>query len=74
MMRRLHLSVREFLTDAVRTSLILFKIMIPVSIVIKILRETGVIEIIGVAFAPVMELLGLPGAMGLVWVLSLIHI
>ncbi len=71
-MRRLWLLLREFFVDAVKTSLILFRIMIPVSIVIKILKETGVIEVIGTAFGPVMESLGLPGAMGLVWVTGMV--
>lgn len=71
-MQRAYSMFRDFLADAVRTSMILFKIMIPVSIVIKILKETGLIELIGVGFAPLMELIGLPGAMGLVWVTGMV--
>jgi len=71
-MRRLWPLLREFFTEAARTSLILFRIMIPVSIVIKILKETGIIEALGLAFGPVMESLGLPGAMGLVWVTGMV--
>ncbi|HOW51135.1 MAG TPA: hypothetical protein PLV42_03705 [bacterium] len=71
-MQRSYTILREFLADAVRTSMILFKIMIPVSIVIKILKETGLIELIGAGFAPLMELIGLPGAMGLVWVTGMV--
>ncbi|NTW32551.1 MAG: hypothetical protein HGB12_08005 [Bacteroidetes bacterium] len=45
----------------------LFKIMIPVSIAVKILQETGAIEYIGIALSPLMRIVGLPGEMGLVW-------
>ncbi|HSA33461.1 MAG TPA: nucleoside recognition domain-containing protein [bacterium] len=71
-MRNATAALRGLLTETWRTSLILFRIMIPVSIVIKILKETGLIEIIGASFAPLMELIGLPGAMGLVWVTGMV--
>lgn len=45
----------------------MFRIMIPVSIGVKILQMTGAIEYIGIALAPIMKLVGLPGEMGLVW-------
>jgi len=41
--------------------------MIPVSILVKILQETGLIVYIGKALAPLMSVMGLPGEMGLVW-------
>jgi spore maturation protein SpmB len=46
--------------------------MIPISIVVKILQETGLIVHIGNALAPLMKLMGLPGEMGLVWASSMI--
>lgn len=48
-------------------SLMLFKIMIPVSIFVKIIQVTGIIYYIGIALSPLMELTGLPGEMGIVW-------
>lgn len=45
----------------------MLKILIPVSIGVKILQETGAMEYIGLALAPLMRLVGLPGEMGLVW-------
>ena len=45
----------------------LFKIMIPVIIVVKILEELGIIEYIGIILEPLMSLVGLPESMGLVW-------
>jgi hypothetical protein len=50
----------------------MFKIMVPVSIVVKILKEVGAIELIGKALAPMMTLVGLPGEMGLVWASGMI--
>ena len=48
----------------------LFKILIPVIIVIKILEEFGAVGIIGEILSPVMQLVGLPESMGLVWAAS----
>jgi spore maturation protein SpmB len=45
----------------------MFRIMIPVSIIVKILQETGAIVYIGIALSPLMKIVGLPGEMGLVW-------
>jgi len=53
--------------DTLITAWVMFKIMIPVSIVVKILQMTGAIEYIGIALSPIMRLVGLPGEMGLVW-------
>lgn len=47
--------------------LLLFKIMIPVLIVVKALEEMGAIPYISLALEPVMRLVGLPDSMGLVW-------
>ncbi|MCL2294797.1 MAG: hypothetical protein FWC36_08030 [Spirochaetes bacterium] len=49
----------------------LFKVMIPVSIVMKILTELGLISYIGDILSPVMSLAGLPGAYGIVWAAAL---
>jgi hypothetical protein len=46
--------------------------MIPISIVVKILQETGLIVYVGEALSPLMQLMGLPGEMGLVWASSMI--
>lgn len=64
--------VKELFRESFKTSWVLFKIMIPVSIVIKILKETGLIGIIGDVFSPFMQFIGLPGAMGLVWVTGML--
>ncbi len=59
--------------DAVRISLDLFKIMIPVVIAVKILQELNLISYLAAPLAPVMKLVGLPGEMGLVWATALIN-
>ena len=57
---------------ASQLSLTLFKLMIPIIIVIKILEHFGFIDIISQSLSPVMEWVGLPGAMGLVWATTMI--
>jgi hypothetical protein len=63
---------KDVFLDAGKTSLILFKIMIPISVIVKILTEYGIIEIIGDSLTPVMNTVGLPGEFGLVWATAMI--
>jgi hypothetical protein len=62
----------ELRKDVISTVIVMFRIMIPVSIVVKILKEAGAIEVIGQGLAPLMKLVGLPGEMGLVWASGMI--
>jgi spore maturation protein SpmB len=64
---KVKLFFKELFKDTLNTAWVMFKIMIPVSIVVKILQMTGVIVYIGIALSPIMRLVGLPGEMGLVW-------
>ena len=64
--------IKDIARDAVQTTVTLLKIMIPVSVAVKIFQETGMIEAVGSALAPVMELVGLPGGYGLVWATAMI--
>jgi len=59
--------VQSWFRQSITTSIKIFKIMIPVSILVKILQETGLIVYIGKALAPLMSVMGLPGEMWLVW-------
>ena len=52
-------------------SLTLFKLMIPVLVVVKLLEMAGLIDILSGALAPVMQWVGLPADMGLVWATTL---
>ena len=64
--------IRSFFTEALHICIPLFKIMIPVIILVKILREVGAIEFLGQMIGPVMSIMGLPGIMGLVWATSMV--
>jgi hypothetical protein len=59
--------------DACRVSLDLFKIMVPVIILVKILQELGLIRYIAIPLGPVMEAAGLPAEMGLVWATAILN-
>ena len=50
------------------TCLTLFKILIPVSIIVRLLQITGWLHYIGLVFEPLMQLMGLPGEMAIAWV------
>jgi hypothetical protein len=63
----LYKGFKAYLTDALSISLMLFKIMIPVSIAVKVLESWGVIHYMALVLEPFMEMVGLPGSMGLVW-------
>ncbi len=63
---------RLILVETWKTSLILFKIVIPISIAVRLFNEWGVTAYIGLALSPVMELAGLPGSLGLVWATAMI--
>jgi spore maturation protein SpmB len=58
---------KELFTDTLKTGWMMLKILIPVSIVVKILQETGAIVYLGIALSPLMKVVGLPGEIGLVW-------
>lgn len=61
------LLLRELGRDTLKTSGELIKITVPAVIVVKILEELGLIIYISMMLEPVMELMGLPGPLGLVW-------
>ncbi|MHC1725424.1 MAG: nucleoside recognition domain-containing protein [Syntrophobacteraceae bacterium] len=63
---------KKLFMDAWQISRHLFKIMIPIVIVVKILQETGGIALLGNLLAPVMHIVGLPGSMGLVWATTIV--
>ncbi len=64
--------IKETLTDAGSTTLTLLKILIPVSIIVKILSELEAIEIIGNYLSHAMGVVGLPGEFGLVWATAML--
>ena len=50
----------------------LFKLMIPIIIAVKIIEELGGIKYIAMALEPMMDLVGLPASMGLVWATTML--
>lgn len=50
----------------------IFKIMIPISIGVKVLDMAGGMPYIGELFRPIMKLMGLPGETGLIWATAII--
>lgn len=65
-------ALKTIVKEASLTTFELLKIMIPVSIIVKILAEFGLIEVIGRGLAPLMNIVGLPGSVGLVWATAMI--
>jgi hypothetical protein len=65
-------ALRTQITEASKVSFVLFRIMVPVIIAVKVLGELGLVVYIARAFEPVMGLVGLPGDMGIVWATSMI--
>ena len=58
--------------QAIATTWTLLRIMIPITIIVKILQSFGFIDIIGMGLSPLMHLVGLPGETGLVWATAMI--
>ena len=63
--------IKSIIIDSVKTSIDLFKIMIPIIIGIKIIQELGLIKYLALPLSPLMELCGLPAQTGLVWAAAL---
>ena len=57
---RLTEGAKSLLREAVKVSWDLFKIMVPVIVLAKVLKEIGVVGYVGAALGPVMKLVGLP--------------
>ena len=64
--------LKEVLKEACSTTVTLLKIMIPISIIVKILDYYGLIDVIGNYLSPVMGVVGLPGEFGLVWATAMV--
>ena len=71
-MEKITTEIKDTLKETIFTTFELLKIMIPISIIVKILGELGIIEIAGDFLAPIMRVVGLPGDFGLVWATAMI--
>jgi hypothetical protein len=65
-------AAKKALREALDVSFILFRVMVPVIIVVKVLQEAGAIGVLASILSPVMRVVGLPGEMGLVWATALV--
>lgn len=58
---------KELFDEIIAVSWPLFKLMIPVILIVKVLEELGGVAILGQWLGPLMAMVGLPQEMGLVW-------
>lgn len=65
-------AIKNLLRDTWLTSWELIRLTVPVAIATKILEELGLISVLSVLLEPVMGVLGLPGALGLVWMTAML--
>lgn len=63
---------KELLKEIIDVTSTLFRIMIPIILVIKVIEELGGIVILSEWLSPVMETVGLPKEMGLVWATTIL--
>ncbi len=59
------------LREIYQVSSTLFRIMVPVLLLVKLLEEMGAIYYLSLLLEPLMALVGLPESMGLVWATTL---
>lgn len=71
-MSRIVPATKKLLRDTISLYWELIKIMVPVMILVRLCVEFGVIEVLGRVISPVMQLVGLPGEMGFVWVTAMV--
>ena len=64
---------KQLWLDAVAASLSIFKVMIPIIILVKTLQEFELIAYLAYPLEPLMGFIGLPAEMGLVWATSLLN-
>lgn len=72
-MNKLITIIKELFRDATAASIEMFKVMIPVIILVKLLHELGLIKYLAWPLKPLMSLVGLPAEMGLVWATAMVN-
>jgi len=63
---------KELTRDIFDVTFTLFKIMIPIIIIIKVIEEMGGIVLLSEWLSPIMEFVGLPNELGLVWATTIL--
>ncbi len=72
MLIRLPLWLSSTIREIFTISFDLFKLMVPVIIIVKLIEELGGIQTISTILEPVMQLVGLPASTGLVWATTML--
>jgi hypothetical protein len=71
-MTKLIIFFKELFQEVINVSGTLFKIMIPAIVAVKLLELLGATQLLSTLLAPLMQLVGLPDTMGLVWATTLV--
>ncbi len=71
--RSVFIALQEAFIESLRVFWALVKVMVPVIIGVKILKEAGLIVYLAWPLEPIMGLVGLPAEMGLVWATGIIN-
>lgn len=71
-MKAINTFFTELGKDIFNVTFTLFKVMIPILILIKIIEELGGIVLLSQVLGPLMQTVGLPDSMGLVWATTLL--
>ncbi|NCQ34620.1 hypothetical protein GW813_06000, partial [bacterium] len=69
--RSLRIGAVSLLRESGQLFWTLAKILVPLSLVVRLLAQLGVVQWLGEALGPVMGVVGLPGVTGLVWATAL---
>jgi hypothetical protein len=72
MTRRLMSALRALMRDVLSVYWPLLRVMVPTLLAVRVLSELGATEGLGRVLSPVMQLVGLPDAMGLVWAATML--
>ncbi|GAA4889955.1 hypothetical protein [Ferrimonas pelagia] len=70
--RQFGYSLKQFFGEVTSVAWTLFKVMIPMLILVKFIEELGGIELLGLWLEPLMNGIGLPKEMGIVWATTLL--
>lgn len=72
MLQQITSELNSLSREIVMITLGLYKLMIPIMVIVKTLEAFGGIEILSIALEPLMQWLGLPATMGLVWATTML--
>ncbi|MDE1463901.1 hypothetical protein [Spartinivicinus poritis] len=64
--------IKELVAEIYEVTSTLFKVMIPITLLVKLLDELGGTEYLSYLLTPLMDWVGLPESMGLVWATTLL--